>query len=112
LRIQGYVYLNKHLKNNIVVNYKFKCLTAKTQTVTALTGNVIAACKDSTGSYAEFNVYVTDQDNNRTGKNTPGGIATPLAGNRVKGFADAAGANAAFNVPVRIAAKSTSKVRS
>ena len=53
---------------------------------------------------ASGNLYITDRDNNRIRKITPGGTITTFAGSGIAGSTDGSGAAASFNGPTGIAA--------
>lgn len=49
------------------------------------------------------NIYVTDFQNQRIRKVTPGGVTTTIAGNGMNGSQDGVGSNASFNEPLDVA---------
>jgi gliding motility-associated-like protein len=79
--------------------------------VTTLAGSGIAGSADGNGIAASFhgptniavdatgNVYVSDSQNNKIRKITPGGIVTTIAGSGVMGAANGVAAAASFNYP-------------
>ena len=80
-------------------------------TVSTLAGGSGNAYLDGAGSVARFNiawgvsvdscnnVYVTDRDNHRIRKITPGGVVMTLAGSGTAAFANGIGVGSTFNAP-------------
>jgi serine/threonine protein kinase, bacterial len=83
--------------------------------VTTFAGSGSPGSQDGTGAAASFrmptgvavdasgNVYVSDTDNGKIRKITPGGVVTTLAGSGAWGSADGAGAAASFKGPYGVA---------
>lgn len=90
--------------------------------VTTLAGASTGSFADGTGSSARFNrpvgasvdtlgnVYVSDINNQRIRKITPGGVVTTLAGSGVVGADDGINSSAQFNMPVGVAVDTSGNV--